>query len=158
MNIVAYLAGLDRARTLLWAAFSWYLAMIARHPPASLEAWANAAGIAAVVGTILLANAYNAGHSPRSLRFWPTARFFLIPLCVSSFSTTMRAPGLVLVFSRDMIDNLWGAGAVAGLLAARWLARLSHATLQGATGDRPLQTVDTAFTAGRHHARCSRRK
>lgn len=134
MKVVAYLAGLDRARTLLWAAFFWYLAMITRHPPASLEAWANAAGIAAVVGAILLANAYHAGASPRALRFWPTARFFLIPFCVSSFSTTMRSSGLVLVFSRDMTDNFWGAGAVAGLLVARWLARLL------ATG--PARTVE----------------
>lgn len=134
MKVVAYLAGLDRARTLLWAAFFWYLAMITRHPPASLEAWANAAGIAAVVGAILLANAYHAGASPRALRFWPTARFFPIPFCVSSFSTTMRASGLVLVFSRDLADNFWGAGAIAGLLVVRSLARLSRATPRGAIG------------------------
>ncbi|MBI2511927.1 MAG: hypothetical protein HYV96_08110 [Opitutae bacterium] len=127
MSIVAYLAGLDRARTLLWSAFGWYLIMILRHPPGSFDAWANAAGIAVVVGAILLANADHAGVSPQKLGFWPIARFFLIPFCVSSFSTAMRASGLVLIFSRDMNDNLWGVGAVAGLLATRWSARLWRA-------------------------------
>jgi len=134
MKVVAYLAGLDRPRTLLWAAFLWYLAMMARHPPGALATWVNAAGIAAVVGMSLLANASPPGGSPRSLRFWPTARFFLIPFCVSSFSTTMRASGLVLVFSRDLADNLLGAGAIAGLLVVRSLARLSRATPRGAIG------------------------
>jgi len=125
MKPVAYLAGLDSARMFLWSGLIWYLTMSLRHPPVSAVTWLQSAGIAFVVGAILLANTSESGGAPRPRKFWPTARLFIIPFCVSSFSMTMHASGLVLIFSREMRDNLWGLAAVSSFLLLCRAARLN---------------------------------
>lgn len=111
--MIRYLARLDNRHLLLWSAFLWYVAIMARHATASPAAWLNSAGIAAVISIILAANAILPGRKWSDLGFWPLARFFLIPFCVSSFSAVMHKEGLVLVFPRNLADNLAAAGTVA---------------------------------------------
>ncbi len=123
--MIHYLARLDNRRLLLWSAFLWYVAIMARHATASPVLWLNSAGIAAVIGVILAANAIPPGRKWRELGFWPLARFFLIPFCVSSFSAVMNRVGLVLIFPHNVADNLVAAGTVALFLlvfaaARRW--------------------------------------
>jgi len=125
VNPISYLARLDNRRLLLWSAFFWYVAIMARHASASPALWLNSAGIAAVISVILAANAIPAGRNWRDLGIWPLARFFLIPFCVSSFSAVMNKAGLVLIFPRNLADNLVATGTVAGFLvlcaaARRW--------------------------------------
>lgn len=125
LKILRYLARLDNRRLLLWSAFLWYVAIMARHATASLPVWLNSAGIAAVISVILAANAVPPGRKWRDLGFWPLARFFLIPFCVSSFSAVMTKAGLMLIFPRNLTDNLVAVGTVAGFLllcaaARRW--------------------------------------
>lgn len=112
MNLISYLARLDNRRLLLWSAFLWYVAIMARHATASPAVWINSAGIATVISVILAANAIPPGRKWRDLGFWPLARFFLIPFCVSSFSAVMHKAGLVLIFPRNLTDNLVAAGTV----------------------------------------------
>ncbi|MBI2517029.1 MAG: hypothetical protein HYV95_08940 [Opitutae bacterium] len=117
MRLAAYFAGLDRARTLLWAAFLWYLTQMGRHPSLPLRGWINAAGIAAAVGAVLLANTWSdAGVRPR-LGAWQGARFFMIPFCVSSYSTALRDVELVLIFPANLADNAAGLGVIALVFA-----------------------------------------
>lgn len=123
---LSYLARLETRRLLLWSAFIWYAVTMARHATADPRVWLGAAGIAAVVGVMLTANAIPAGGSWREPGFWPTLRFFLIPFCVASFSSVMREVGLVVIFPRHLPDNLWAGGAVGAFwllcAAARQLA------------------------------------
>lgn len=126
----SYLTRLDARRLLLWSALLWYAVTMARHATADPRVWLGAAGIASVVGVMLAANAIPAGGSWRGLGFWPALRFFLIPFCVASFSSVMREVGLVVVFPRNLPDNLWAGGAVTAFLllcaAARRLAAADH--------------------------------
>ncbi len=96
---------------------------MARHATASLAVWLNAAGIAAAIGVILAANAIPPGQQWRDLGFWPLARFFLIPFCVSSYSAVMNRIGLVLIFPIAVEDNLTGAAAIVGFLLICLAAR-----------------------------------
>lgn len=122
-----YLARLEARRVLLWSALIWYAVTMARHATANPDIWLGAAGVAGVVGVILAANAIPPGGTWRALGFWPAARFFLIPFCVSSFSAVMREVGFVVIFPRNVADNLAAGGAVAAFLllcgAARRLRR-----------------------------------
>lgn len=124
-TLISYLARLDNRRLLLWSAFLWYVAIMARHATSSPAVWLNSAGIAAVISVILAANAIPVGRNWQDLGFWPLARFFLIPFCVSSFSAVMNKAELVLIFPRNLADNLVAAGAVVLFLmlcaaARRW--------------------------------------
>ena len=127
MKLISYLVRLDNRRRLLWSAFLWYVAMMARHATATPTVWLNSAGIAVVISVILAATAIPPGGKWRDLGFWPLARFFLIPFCVSSFSAVMTKAGLVLIFPRNLADNLVATGAVVSFLllcaAARYWGR-----------------------------------
>lgn len=131
VKLIRYLALLDNRRLLLWSAFIWYVVIMARHATASSAVWLNSAGIAAVISVILAANAIPPGRKWRDLGFWPLARFFLIPFCVSSFSAVMHKAGLVLIFPRDLTDNL-----VAGRTVALFLLLCAAARHWGRAADR----------------------
>lgn len=124
---IRYLTRLDARRALLWSGFIWYAVLMGRHASLVPGAWVNAAGIALVVGLMLTANAIPAGGTWRQLDRWSLRRFFLIPFCVSSFSVVMRDTGLVVIFPRNLADNLIASAAVGVFLlavaAARWRRR-----------------------------------
>jgi len=121
--LIRYLAALDLRRSLLWSALLWYGVMMVRHGPQPFGVWLNSASIALVVGLILITNAVPSGVSWRSLGFWPTARFFLIPFCVSSFSSALRDTPLLVIFPGNAMDNLLAGATVVVFLLAGWIAR-----------------------------------
>ena len=113
MNLMRYLATLDRRRFILWSAFLWYAAITIRHGEGDHATWLRSVGIAAIVGSILTLNAAPAGRRWRDLGFWPAFRFFLIPFCVSSFSSLAKGREFFLIFPLNATDNLAAAGAIA---------------------------------------------
>mgnify|MGYP000554305533 CR=1 FL=1 len=122
--IIDYLAQLDSRRKLLWSAFIWYAVMMGRHAAFIPEPWLKAIGIAMVVGLILVANAVPVGKTWRDLGLWPLLRCFLIPFCVSSFSTATSEVQMVAIFPRNLADNMIGGAAVAGFFVLSGVARL----------------------------------
>jgi len=91
--------------------------------------WANAFAMSGLVGTLLTINAIPPGHRLRDLTTRQIWRFYLIPFCVSSFSTAAKATGFIFIFAPDLAVNLH-----ATILAAAWtfifLLRRSHARIQ----------------------------
>lgn len=125
--LIRYLASLDPRRALLWCGFIWYAVLMGRHAPFMPGPWVNAAGIALVVGLVLTANAIPAGGTWRQLDRWSLLRFFVIPFCVSSFSSTMRDAGLVVIFPRNLADNSFAVAGVARfILLCAAVRRLSR--------------------------------
>ena len=98
----------------LWFSLTWYITVVATHEePANVTAhWGNAAIISALVGTILNVNAFSAAAGGDSLSDWlkrnpcTSARFYVIPFCVSSYSSVVVSAGsdaFITVFPRCLI-------------------------------------------------------
>jgi hypothetical protein len=114
MPLVRYIAGLTWGRMILWCYLAWYLNALVRLFDPSPSLWLTSLGIAAIVGVALLLST-TAGADGVRLRFWPTARLFLMPFCVSSFAALVKGRGYILIFPPGLRENLVAAGCCAAL-------------------------------------------
>ena len=110
-----YLAGLSAGRLVLWFYLIWYLVVLVRYFDPSPSLWLTSLGLSVIIGTALRINARTSGGR---IEPWTTFRFYLTPLCVSSFSALVKGRGFFLVLS-PRIGELFFAMALCGLL---WLA------------------------------------
>ena len=76
--------------------------------------WLTSLGLAGIIGFALWVNARSESSAGNSPEFWPAARLFLVPFCVSSFTALVKNKGFVLVLSPRLNENLLAA-AVCGL-------------------------------------------
>jgi hypothetical protein len=93
---IRYVRALTPGRVALWCYLIWYLVTVAFCFDPSPSLWLNSLGISAVVGAglVLSISARDRGRSDR----WQIARLFLMPFCVSSFSSLIKERGYVLIF------------------------------------------------------------
>ena len=95
-----YLANLTTGRIVLWCFLIWYVATVLHHFDPAPAIWLNALGISAIVGVALYLSVREPGKPPPAR--WTTVRRFLMPFCVSSFSSLIKGKGFVLVFPQDL--------------------------------------------------------
>ena len=110
-----YLARLSTGRVILWCYLIWYLYFVTRYFDPAQSLWLTSAGISAIVGIALLIST-RSGNMGR-LGFWPVARLFMMPFCVSSFSALVKGRGFFLVFSPRLTDDYIAAGLCAAFCA-----------------------------------------
>jgi len=115
-----YLAGLSSGRFILWCYFIWWGVVLVRYFDPSPRLWLTSLGLSAIIGAALVVNASYSGKSRLRLEAWPTARFFLIPFCVSSFAALIKGQGFILIFSPKWMESAAAAGICIafGLLVA----------------------------------------
>lgn len=131
-HLLTYLRQLPTAKQVLWCYLIWYGVMAAFHFDPALRIWLTSLGISAVIGIGLILSVSNGVKTQRD--FWTTARLFLMPFCVSSFSALIKDRGFVLIASPVWRENAIALGAcVAFVLLCAVLRRL------GASLAAPLQ-------------------
>jgi hypothetical protein len=116
-SLVRYFAALRPAQKVLWCYLIWYLVVLARYFDASPSLWLSSLGISAIVGTALYLSTARAGQRQVRLDRWQIARFYIMPLAVSSFAALIKGRGFVLVFHPSLRDNV-----LAGLACALFIA------------------------------------
>ena len=96
---------------ILWCYFIWYLVVLVRYFDRSPVIWWTAAGLSLVVGFALYVNSAMSGRQRVRLGFWPVARMFMMPFCVSSYSALVKGRGFVLgIFSPNPWELLLAVG------------------------------------------------
>ncbi len=130
-----YFAQLTTGRLVLWCYLLWYLFFAARYFDPIPQLWLTSLGLSGIIG-----NALHISTSPGGVRpgGWPTARLFLMPFCVSSFSALVKGRGFTLVFAPQRWENLAALGLCAafGLFAGgvKWWARGQTGTASSRSG------------------------
>jgi len=112
---VRYFARLTAGRIILWCYLLWYLFFALRYFDSSRALWLTSLGVSAIVGAALLIST-RAGGAAR-LGFWPTARLFIMPFCVSSFSALVKGRGFLLIFSPRLHEDYLALGLCAAFCA-----------------------------------------
>jgi hypothetical protein len=97
---VRYLANLAAGKIALWCFLLWYLATVLHHFDPSPSIWLNALGISAIIGLALYLSVREPGRPPPDR--WTVLRLFMMPFCVSSFSSLIKDRGFILVFPPDL--------------------------------------------------------
>jgi hypothetical protein len=112
---VCYFARLTAGRIILWCYLLWYLFFAVRCFDSSRALWLTSLGISAIVGAALLISTRSGGVGP--LGFWPTARLFIMPFCVSSFSALVKGRDFFLIFSPRPSEDYFALGLCAAFCA-----------------------------------------
>jgi hypothetical protein len=107
--LLRYLSRLTPGKIALWCFLIWYLATVIHHFDPTPSIWLNALGISAIIGIALYLSVREPGKPPPDR--WTVLRLFLMPFCVSSFSSLIKGRGFVLVFPPDMHEIAVSAGA-----------------------------------------------
>jgi hypothetical protein len=132
--MLRYFASLTAGRIILWCYLIWYIVTVVNHFDRSPAIWLNSLGVSAVVGVALLLSVNGSG-SQRADR-WQTFRLFLMPFCVSSFSSLIKNQGYVLIVPphlSEQVTVLSFCGAF--VLFVRAMKHLHNAEVSG-RGDR----------------------
>jgi hypothetical protein len=106
--MLRYFASLSIGKTVLWCYLLWYFVTVLAYFDPSPAIWLNSLGISAVIGLALILSV--GGISSKHDK-WQTFRLFLMPFCVSSFSSLIKGKGYVLVFPPDHSVLLFSIGA-----------------------------------------------
>jgi hypothetical protein len=117
--MLRYLRNLNAGRLILWCYFIWYLVVLVRYFDPDPRIWATSFGLSLIVGFALYLNATRSGSAASRLPFWPAFRFFMMPLCVSSFAALVKGRGFFLIFS----PNPWEIAAAVLLCSLLCMAR-----------------------------------
>lgn len=97
MGMIRYFQAIRPGKVVLWCYLIWYLVTVAHCFDPSPSLWLNSVGISGVIGVALMLSV--AGSS--KLDRWQTLRLFLMPFCVSSFSSLIKGRGYFLIFPTD---------------------------------------------------------
>ena len=99
--MLKYLASLSNGKIVLWCYLIWYLVTTVFYFDPSPRLWLNSLGISVIIGIALLLSVSN-GKSIKENK-WQTLRLFLMPFCVSCFSSLIKGQGYILIFPPNLL-------------------------------------------------------
>src|SRR6185369_6132125 len=108
--LLRYLTNLSNGRLILWCYFIWYCVVLVRYFDRSLRLWLTSLGLSLIIGFALFISTTAVSANKVKLDFWQTARLFMMPFCVSSFSALVKGRGFVLIFSPKPREIATAAG------------------------------------------------
>jgi hypothetical protein len=112
--MITYFSSIQRGKVVLWCYLIWYLVVVGFYFDPSPRIWLNSIGISVVIGVALVLSV-SGGGAPKADR-WQTFRLFLMPFCVSSFSSLIKGNGFILIIPPKPVEQLVLAGACLGFL------------------------------------------
>lgn len=111
-----YFIRLETGKLILWCYLIWYLVTVYHYFDPSPSIWLNSLGISAVIGFALLLSVNHTGA--HKIDRWQTFRLFLMPFCVSSFSSLIKGHGFVLIAPPSIAELVVTAGSCAAFVLA----------------------------------------
>lgn len=94
--LMKYFQEIQLNKLILWCYLIWYLVVIIFYFDPTFKIWINAIGISAVIGTALV---LSVSASNSKVDYWQTFRLYLMPFCVSSFSSLIKEQGFIVIIS-----------------------------------------------------------
>jgi hypothetical protein len=119
--MIKYFARLSISRLVLWCYLAWYIAVVCLYFEASPALWISSLGLSFFIGIALIL----AARQPnQKIGFWMAFRLFLIPFCVSSYSSLIKGKGFILLFPPDSRSLLICSLSCLGVAALHFFCRL----------------------------------
>ncbi len=122
-SLVSYFVALTPGKTILWCYFLWYLTTVLNYFDPSPSLWLNSLGISGIIGfALLLSINLNAQANPDR---WQIFRLFLMPFCVSSFSSLIKEHNFILILPSDPNQSLVCVGTCLAFVLLIWTLKRS---------------------------------
>jgi hypothetical protein len=122
-GLYRYLRELSTGRIILWCYAIWYAVNVAAHFDPRPQIWLTSLGLSGIIGYALIISTRSSQGAKTKLDPWVTFRLFLMPFCVSSFSSLVKGAGYVLIFPPTLWENLVGLGSISAFLGSVWLIK-----------------------------------
>lgn len=103
-GLIQYFQNIKFNKVVLWCYLIWYLVTVYFYFSPSLKLWTNSIGISAVIGTGLLLSVSSSASGKKDS--WQTFRLYLMPFCVSSFSSLIKEQGFIVFISPKIQESL----------------------------------------------------
>ncbi|WP_271253687.1 hypothetical protein [Pseudanabaena sp. Chao 1811] len=94
--LMQYFREIKLNKLILWCYLIWYLVIVTFYFDPTPKIWVNAIGISSVIGTALILSVSNSNSKVDS---WQIFRLYLMPFCVSSFSSLIKDQGFIVIIS-----------------------------------------------------------
>lgn len=108
-NAIRYFKTISNGKIVLWCYLIWYVVTLHYYFDSSLGIWFNSIGISIVIGIALMLSVSNLNSQQND--HWQTFRLFMMPFCVSSFSSLIKGQGFILIVPPKSIEQITSVGA-----------------------------------------------
>ncbi|MBI4784406.1 MAG: hypothetical protein HY785_24260 [Oscillatoriophycideae cyanobacterium NC_groundwater_1537_Pr4_S-0.65um_50_18] len=119
-GLIQYLYQIKLDKAILWCYLIWYSTIVYFYFDPALKIWINAIGISAVIGTGLLLSV-SSGAAEKN--HWQTFRLYLMPFCVSSFSSLIKDRGFFVFLSPKTSETIASTLCCALFLSTIWVIK-----------------------------------
>jgi hypothetical protein len=102
-GLMKYFQEIKLNKLILWCYLIWYLVVIYFYFDPAPKIWINSLGISAVIGTALVLSVSD-GNSKTD--YWQIFRLYLMPFCVSSFSSLIKDQGFIVIISPKLQETI----------------------------------------------------
>lgn len=99
-----YLANLNTEKMVLWCYLIWYLVTVYFYFDPAISVWLNSMGLSVIIGVGLTLSVSRGTGGVRNP--WETLRLFMMPFCVSSFSSLTKGHDYFLVIPPKLFEQL----------------------------------------------------
>lgn len=113
--MLAYFAKIQTGKMVLWCYLLWYLVTVYFYFDPAIRIWLNSLGISVVIGIALMLSVSRQGAAKPDP--WQTFRLFLMPFCVSSFSSLIKGQGFIFIIPPRPVEQLTAVGACLAFIA-----------------------------------------
>ena len=120
--MLKYIVNLTVGKMVLWCYLIWYCTTLIFYFDPSFRIWLNSFGISIVIGIALQLSVSRPTGS--KLDYWQTFRLFMMPFCVSSFSSLIKGQGFILVIPPKPIEQITSIGACFCFVCSVYLIKL----------------------------------
>ncbi len=103
-QVIQYFCQIKYPKLILWLYLIWYLVMVGFYFDPTPKIWINALGISVVIGTALILSVFSG--KPKNLEYWQIFRLYLMPFCVSSFSSLIKDQGFIIILSPKPVETV----------------------------------------------------
>ncbi len=127
--VLRYFAGLSAGRIVLWCYFIWYVVTLYFYFDPTQTIWLNSLGLSIIIGVGLNLSVVGVGSAPNRGQVF---RLFLMPFCVSSYSSLIKGRGFWLVLPPQRFEQLFLLGSCACFVIIVWVLKLCTRPVQQA--------------------------
>ena len=121
--LMKYFQEIKLNKLILWCYLIWYLVVIIFYFEPTLKIWINAIGISLVIGTALV---LSVSASDSKVDYWQTFRLYLMPFCVSSFSSLIKDQGFIVIISTKPQETILAILSCGIFLSIVGVIKLAH--------------------------------
>jgi hypothetical protein len=107
--MIRYFSKLTKGKLVLWCYLIWYLVTVFFYFDPVPRIWLNSIGISVIIGFALMLSVSRPDGAKADP--WQTFRLFMMPFCVSSFSSLIKENDFIFIIPPRPIEQIVSIGA-----------------------------------------------